>query len=143
MTMNIAETSMVLAKIQAFDNRNVDDATVIAWQEVLEPHTLQDALKAVSDYFRVSSAWIMPAHIVERVQAVEEARQHQFKNGYHLNPADEDKIFAGGDSAAWSKAMKELNRAVRTGSLTPAAYDTYQSGDRPLEAFLNQKVIGQ
>jgi len=141
MIMDIVETGVVLAKIQAFDNRNVDDATTIAWQEVLEPHTLQDALKAVSDYFRVSSAWIMPSHIVERVQAMEEARQHQFKNGCHLNPADEDKIFATGDSGSWSKAMRALNRAARTGALTPAAYEAYQSGDQPLEAFLSRKAI--
>ena len=136
--MNIAETSMVLAKIQAFDNRNVDDATVIAWQEVLEPHTLQDALKAVSEYFRVNSTWIMPAHIVERVRFMEDARTYEFKNGYHLNRADEEKMLERG---AWSAQMKELNRAVRTGALTPAAYEAYQSGEQPLESFLNLKAI--
>ncbi|MDQ5861872.1 MAG: hypothetical protein M3536_06385, partial [Actinomycetota bacterium] len=122
----------------AFDNRNVDDATVIAWQEVLEPHTLQDALTAVSDYFRVNSTWIMPAHIVERVRAVEDARVYDFKNGYHLNRADEDRMLEHGD---WSAQMRGLSRAVRTGTLVPAAYEAYQSGDQPLEAFLNRKAI--
>lgn len=133
--MNIIETGMVLAKIQAFDNRNVDDATVVAWQEVLERHTLADALIAVSDYFRTNSAWIMPAHIIERVRAIEEARVYEFKNGYHLNRADEET----GD---WSEQMRALGRAVRTGALTPAAYDAYQNGDKPLEAYTNnQKAI--
>lgn len=132
--MNIAETSMVLAKIQAFDNRNVDDATVIAWQEVLEPHTVQDALVAVSEYFRVNSSWIMPSNIVERVRAIEDGRTYEFKNGYHLNRADEER----GD---WSIQTRGLSRAVRTGTLTPAAYEAYQSGDQPLEAFLNRKAI--
>lgn len=130
--MNIAETSMVLAKIQAFDNRNVDDATVIAWQEVLEPHTLQDALVAVSDHFRHSVAWLMPAHIVERVRAVEDARVYDFKNGYHINRADEER----GD---WSPQMKALGRAVRTGTLTPEAYEAYQDSDQPLEAFMTAR----
>lgn len=134
--MNIAETSMVLAKIQAFDNRNVDDATVIAWHEVLESHTVQDALTAVSDYFRVNSSWIMPAHIVERVRLMEDARTYDFKNGYHLNRADEER----GD---WSGQMKALSRAVRTGTLTPAAYDAYQNGDKPLEAYVTLKAIAQ
>lgn len=138
MSMNIAETSMVLAKIQAFDNRNVDDATILAWQEVLEPHTLQDALVAVSDYFRAYSAWIMPAHIVERVRAIEEDRSRQFKNGCHLNRADEERMLTGG---SWSAGMKALNRAARTGVLSPAAYEAYQSGEQPLEAFLNRKAI--
>lgn len=132
--MNIAETAMVLAKIQAFDNRNVDDATVVAWQEVLEPHTVQDALIAVSEYFRVNSSWIMPSNIVERVRMMEDARTYEFKNGYHINRADEER----GD---WSPQMKLLSRAVRTGALTTAAYEAYQSGDQPLESFLNIKAI--
>jgi len=137
--MNITETGMVLAKIQAFDNRNVDDATIIAWHEVLEPHTVQDALKAVSDYFRVNSSWIMPAHIVERVRMVEDARVFEFKDGYHLNRADEERTLEHGD---WSKGMAALGRAVRTGAITPDAYEAYQNGDKPLEAFLtNRKAI--
>lgn len=132
--MNIVEAGMVLAKIQAFDNRNVDDATVVAWQEVLERHTLTDALTAVSDYFRANSAWIMPAHIVERVRAMEEDRVYEFKNGYHLNRADEE-------ADDWSEQMKALGRAVRTGALTPAAYDAYQNSDKPLEVYINRKAI--
>lgn len=135
--MNIAETAMVLAMIQAFDNRNVDDATTVAWQEVLEPHTVQDALKAVSDYFRVNSSWIMPSHIVERVRMIEDGRMHDFKNGYHLNQADEERMLG----LNWSEGTRALTRAVRTGALTPAAYEAYQSGDQPLESFLARKAI--
>lgn len=139
MKLNIVETGMVLAKIQAFDNRNVDEATILAWQEVLEPHTVQDALQAVSDYFRVNSSWIMPSNIVERVRAIEDARVYEFKNGYHLNRADEERLLEHGD---WAGQMKALGRAVRTGTITPLAYEAYQSGDKPLEAFLtNRKAI--
>lgn len=132
--MDIIETGKVLAKIQAFDNRNVEPETTLAWQEVLEPYTLHDALRAVSDYFRTNHAWIMPAHIVERVRAIEEARVHEFKNGYHLNRADEE----AGD---WTARNRELGRAVRTGVLTPAAYDAYQNNDKPLETYINRKAI--
>lgn len=138
--MDIVETSVLLAKVQAFDNRNVADATIVAWQEILEPHTLQDCLGAVRDYYRVSSEWIMPSHIVERVRLVEEDRTRNFKNGYHLNRADEERSLEG---AMWSGAMRDLNRAVRTGALTPAAYDEYQDSEKPLEAFLGRKEIGQ
>jgi hypothetical protein len=138
--MNIAETSMVLTKIQAFDNRNVDDATIIAWQEVLEPHTVHDALKAVSDYFRTNSAWIMPAQIVERCRVMEQTRAYEFKDGYHLNRADEERLLEGG---SWSAQMLELSRAVRTGAITPNAYEAYQNGSQPLEAFLNRQAISQ
>lgn len=137
--MNIAETAMVLAKIQAFDNRNVDDATVVAWQEILQPHTVQDALTVVSDYFRVNSSWIMPSHIVERVRMIEDGRMYDFKNGCHLNRADEERMLG----LNWSEGMRALNRAVRTGALSPEAYEAYQSGDKPLEAFLARKAVAQ
>jgi hypothetical protein len=135
--MNIIETGMVLAKIQAFDNRNVDDQTILAWQEVLEPHTLQDALAAVSAYFRTNTAWIMPAHIVERVRDMEQERVRQFKNGCHLNRADEERALEGG----WSEAMRALNRAAATGALTPAAYEAYQASEQTLASVLTRKAI--
>ena len=136
--MDIIETGKVLAKIQAFDNRNVDPATTIAWQEVLEPHTLPDALAAVSAYFRTSTAWIMPAHIVERVRDMEQARVREFKNGCHLNRADEEQTLGGSN---WSESMRSLNRAAATGRITPAAYEAYQASEQPLEAFLTRKAL--
>ena len=138
--MDIIETGKVLAKIQAFDNRNVEPETTLAWQEVLEPHTLHDALKAVSDYFRVTAAWIMPSHIVERCREMEQARVYEFKDGYHLNRADEERTLELGYSN-WSAQMKELGRAVRNGALTPSAYEAYQSSEMSLEAFVNRKAI--
>lgn len=139
--MDIVETGVLLAKIQAFDNRNVADATIVAWQEILEPHTLPDCLSAVRDYYRGSSEWIMPSHIVERVRLVEEERLRHFKNGCHLNRADEERTLEGG--ASWSEGMRELNRAARTGALTPAAYEAYQDGEQPLQAILGRKELGQ
>jgi hypothetical protein len=139
--MRIEETSLLLAKIQAFDNRNVDEAALSAWSEVVAAHTLTDCLAAVTDYYRSYSAWIMPAHIVERVRAMEEDRVNQFKDGYHLNPADEDRILLSGDSASWSNGMRALHRAVRTGALSPDVYAAYQDGTQPLEAFLTRKAI--
>lgn len=137
--MDIVETGILLAKIQAFDNRNTPNATIVAWQEILEPHTLADCLGAVRDYYRVSSDWIMPSHIVERVRLVEEERLRAFRNGCHLNRADEERTLDGGVS--WSEGMRELNRAARTGALSPAAYEEYQDGEQPLGAFLGRKEL--
>lgn len=137
--MNIIETGVVLAKIQAFDNRNVGPETMTAWQEVLEPHTLADALAAVSAYYRTNTAWIMPAHIVERVREVEQDRTRQFRNGCHLNRADEQATLDGGRN--WSESMRALNRAVATGRLTPDAYETYQAGEQTLESVMSPKAL--
>lgn len=136
MIMDIVETGILLAKIQAFDNRNVGDETTMAWQEVLEPHILPDCLAAVSDYFKTNTEWIMPAHIVERVRLVEEERMRNFKSGCHLNRADEERTLTG---PSWSEGMRALNRAVRTGALTPEAYEAYQDSEQPLEAFLTDR----
>lgn len=133
--MDIVETGVVLAKIQAFDNRNVDDATTIAWQEVLAPHTLQDCLAAVADYFRTNTAWIMPAHIVGRVKDAEQDRLRAFRDGLHLNRADEES------RGNWSESMRALNRAAATGRLTPAEYAAYQDGALTLTAALSRKAI--
>ena len=135
--MDIIDTSKVLAKIQAFDNRNVEPETTLAWHEVLEPHALPDALAAVSAYFRTSTAWIMPAHIVERVRDMEQARVREFRNGCHLNAADENTALAGN----WSESMRALNRAAATGRITPVAYEAYQASDQPLAAFLTRKAL--
>lgn len=130
----------MLAKIQAFDNRNVSDETIMAWHEVLAPHTVGDALEAVTDYFKANTGWIMPAHVVDRVRAVEKRRIDAFKDGYHLNPADEQAAFESGE---WSSACRELVRAIATGALAPSAYEAYQSGAQPLEAFLSRKELGK
>ena len=137
--MDVTETGKVLAKIQAFDNRNVEPETTLAWHEVLAPHTLPDALAAVSAYFRTNTAWIMPAHIVERVRDMEQERVRGFKDGLHLNRADEEATLSGGMN--WSESMRALNRAAATGALTPAAYTAYQDSDLSLEAVLTRKAI--
>lgn len=134
--MDIIETGILLAKIQAFDNRNVGDETTMAWQEILAPYILPDCLAAVTDYFKTNTGWIMPAHIVERVRFTEENRVRDFKDGYHLNRADDETC------EDWPAAMRQLGRAVRTGALTPAAYAAYSEGDQPLESFLTRKQVG-
>jgi hypothetical protein len=138
--MDIIETGAVLAKIQAFDNRNVDEAVLAAWHEILQPHTLQDCVSAVTAYFKVSTSWIMPAHVVERVREIEEARTYAFTKGYHLNPADDEGMLESGE---WSAGMLRLGRAVRTGALTPEAYEAYQTGSQPLERFLSRKAVAE
>lgn len=64
--MNISETANVLAKIQVFDNRRVDEATILAWHEVLAEFDYQKALNAVTEFYREDRKWIMPADIVKR-----------------------------------------------------------------------------
>lgn len=132
--MEIHETASVLAKIQSFDNRSVDDVNILAWHEILAPYALQDCLQAVSKYFSKRSAWIMPAHILDLVREVEAARRNTFHNGFHPTQADEQ-------SGNWGEVSRRLNRAVATGKLTPAAYDRYQDQNLTLDAALGLVAI--
>lgn len=134
--MDIIETGKVLAKIQAFDNRNVDEAVLSAWFEVLEPFTLRDSLEAVTDYFRTSTAWMMPAHVVERVQATERARVDSFGAQPRLSDHDERTC------EDYSAAGKALFRAIKTGAMDRAAYDQYQESTVGiLDALGSRKAI--
>ncbi|ALE05524.1 hypothetical protein AL755_08585 [Arthrobacter sp. ERGS1:01] len=132
--MEIQETAAVLAKIQSFDNRNVDNPNIMAWHEVLAPYTLNDCLKAVSQYFAKSADWIMPAHVVERVRAIEECRRNKFHSGVYPTQNDEQ-------SGNWIEVTRRLNRAVATGTLTPAAYQRYHDQNLTLGAALGLVAI--
>ncbi|POH58288.1 hypothetical protein [Arthrobacter glacialis] len=132
--MEISETAKVLAKIQSFDNRNVDNPNILAWHEVLAPYMLQDCLTAVSQYFSKHSAWIMPADILDLVREVEAARRNAFHEGFHPTQADEQ-------SGGWGEVSRRLNRAVATGALSPAAYRRYQDQNLTLDAALGLVAI--
>lgn len=134
--MHIEETSALLAKIQAFDNRNVDEAVLSAWFEVMEPFTLKDSLDAVTDYFRTSTAWIMPAHVVERVQATQQARVNSFGVLPRLSDHDEATC------QNYSAGNKALFTAVKTGAMDRATYERYQESTVGiLDALTNLKAI--
>lgn len=132
--MNIQETAVFAAKIQSFDNRNFDAANIAAWQELMAPYTMQDCVKAVSEYFSKSAAWIMPVHVIELVRDIESARRNAFHNGVYPTPADEV-------TGNWGEVSRRLNRAVATGKLTPEAYDRYQDQNLTLDSVLGLVAI--
>jgi hypothetical protein len=132
--VNIIETGTLLAKIQAFDNRNVDDQTTIAWHQILEPYALADCVTAVIGYYRKSTAWMMPAHVTERVRVIEQDRVNSFRRGLRLSDADETE----GNTALKNR---HLYRLAATGQITPAEHVRYLDGNltlaemRPLRAI--------
>ncbi len=68
--MNVQEVSAVLAKVQAYDQRNVGEANLAAWTEALTDVNLEDALDAVAHHHKTVASWIMPIHIITRVREV-------------------------------------------------------------------------
>lgn len=127
--MNFEETSMVLATVQVFDNRKVEEKHIIAWQEVLEPHALADCLIAVRDHYRLTDKWIMPSHIIERVREIERRRLDAVKYDIHLNEIDWNQ----GD---WRENTAALHRGIATGMITPEQFEGYANGRTELSALL-------
>lgn len=62
--MNLSETAMLLAVVQAFDRRTVGESEVIAWQAALRDTGFDDARDAVIEHYRDHREWLMPADVV-------------------------------------------------------------------------------
>jgi hypothetical protein len=95
--VNLQEAAAVLAKIQAYDGRTVATANVAAWAESLEEVDAAAALSAVTEHFRESTDWLMPMHIIKRIndkhfqyrQRVKEMGPPDFPTGLtHAEEAD-------------------------------------------------------
>lgn len=72
--MTLTETAKVLGLIGVVDNRNVDQATIAAWHDLIGPLDFDDALAAVRDHRRVSTAYLLPAHVIGGVRSIRAAR---------------------------------------------------------------------
>lgn len=71
--MNTDELTMLLARIQVIDNRQVDALTIEAWTPLLAHVPYLDAVLAVNAHFSESTDYLQPAHIVSRVRARQRA----------------------------------------------------------------------
>ncbi|MEV8023690.1 hypothetical protein [Microbacterium sp. NPDC080220] len=61
--MNLQQTAELLTLIQIIDNRRVDEAVILAWQELVEDLDSPVAREAVKLHRRETSDWITPAHV--------------------------------------------------------------------------------
>jgi len=61
--VNTEEVTMLLARIQVLDNRQVDQLTIEAWAPLMADVTYSDAVEAVNRHFQTSTKYLMPAHI--------------------------------------------------------------------------------
>ena len=67
--METREAFQLLTLASARDGRTVDAAVAAVWADDLAEVTLTDAVTAARDHYRESTAWLMPAHIIERLQS--------------------------------------------------------------------------
>ncbi|MEX1079813.1 MAG: hypothetical protein WED09_11970 [Homoserinimonas sp.] len=62
--MTTEELTLLLARIQVLDNRQVDDLTIEAWAPIVGDLGYQDAVHAVNQHFRNSTEYLRPGHVV-------------------------------------------------------------------------------
>lgn len=73
--MNLSETAHALALVQAFDQRTVGDADVVAWQSLLPDATLADTEEAIRRHYAERTERIMPAHVRHLVRDIHGERE--------------------------------------------------------------------
>lgn len=73
--MNVQEVAKVLTKIQAIDNRQVDELVLAAWVELIGNLEFSDALEGVNLHrLEKPGVWLEPGHVVAGARRAREAR---------------------------------------------------------------------
>lgn len=73
--MNIRETARLLGLAASYDNRNITDNAVVAWQAALSDVDFADGQAAVVRHFRESTDYLMPAHVRRGAEDVDRERR--------------------------------------------------------------------
>lgn len=135
--MNIAQTAEVLAAVQLYDARKIDEATIKAWHRMLADYSLSDCLAAIEEHFKTSTDWMLPAHIIRRVKSVR-ARRLQLAGSPVLSPADE--LDADGRQLPdWKQKQDALRSLIANGDVSPAEYQQYQAGGLTLTDLMGKR----
>jgi hypothetical protein len=85
--VNRTETSQLLTLIARYDNRRVDDATVIAWHAVLGDLEPADCQAAVIRHVGTSDAYLMPVHIRRLAEEIDRERRKQIREAREVEQA--------------------------------------------------------
>lgn len=99
--MTFDEAKVLLSRITILDNRKVDAASIVMWQEVLAPYSIAEALWALREFARSESQeYLRPAHLVSIIHR----KRREF--------ADANPGRSGLATDAWLQFESELDRAV-------------------------------
>lgn len=123
----VSETASLLKRAGIIDHRRPDDAALLMWHELLAPYALRDCVDALTAHRRESADYLMPAHIIDRVRAVQRRRALAVPS--EANPEIE---------ADYPAACRVLAAAVRNGVLSRADYEAYFDGTVPAEEFVRR-----
>ncbi len=105
--MNLVETHDLLTLAAKYDNRRFDDATVMAWQEVLADLPFDDCRIAVVAHFGEADVYLMPVHVVRGATEVDRGRRRRIRE---LREASERLEL---ESAPRTDRSREISAAIR------------------------------
>lgn len=134
--MNFAETAEVLAAVQIYDSRRVDEATVRAWHKIIGRFTKEDCINAVVEHYTNSTDWLMPAHITGRVKKVR-ARRIELVEHPSLNYSDEYDVDGEPEPGA-KQRQSWLVEGIANGDITADQYEQYRAKKISLDGLLAQ-----
>lgn len=66
--MTIEEVGELLVHMQAIDNRQIEEITILEWNESVGELALADAVEALRLHRRESKEWVTPFHIHANVE---------------------------------------------------------------------------
>lgn len=73
--LNTQEAWQLLTLASARDGRTVDKPTAAVWANDLAWVRLDDAVHAATEHYRQSTAWLMPAHVIQGARRIKEHRE--------------------------------------------------------------------
>ena len=90
--MNLTQTADLLTLAAKYDNRRFDDATVVAWREILADLPYTDCRSALVSHFATSTDYLMPVHV--RTGALEVDRDRRRRDREQREAAEQLAIEA-------------------------------------------------
>jgi hypothetical protein len=118
--MSPEETGKLLGACAAYDNRQVDEAAVIAWYRVVGDLPYPACEAAVSAHYAESREWIMPADIRGRVKRALRSAEDASRLRELLNPDAYRAEIAAADSAFLRKLAARTGRQPAVRAITEA-----------------------
>jgi hypothetical protein len=78
--MTHGDAARLLALAQTFDRRTVGETDAAAWADALHDLPVDECAEAIRLHYRETDAWLMPAHVRQRVKYLRNARADRTHN---------------------------------------------------------------
>lgn len=143
--MNRNELAVLLTRLQALDNRQVDRAVADAWWPIVGHLAFEDALEAMHNHFRNNpDTYLKPGHIAVGARSIRDSRTRydhtRDDRGDAPRPGNLKAMSAAWDDPdAWDEQVRAYNDQLRNAgqahyvldSKLDAQHDALEQADRP------------